>query len=175
MCDDRISEPSSAPAAVSLPTLIRWPSIGADDRGVGFSVNDRNIVAPVLPLFAGLALLMIGNGLLGSLLGIRAHLDEFPTVVIGIVMAMYYVGFLVGSLTIPRWLVSVGHIRVYAGLAALASATAYFGRVTESAGTETYAEPRLFNVVRLCHSRPRIRGKPSRYRRRRERRIRIHN
>jgi MFS family permease len=67
---------------------------------------------------------MVGNGLLSSLLGIRAHIDDFPTVVIGIVMAMYFVGFLVGSLTIPKWLASVGHIRVFAGLAALASATA---------------------------------------------------
>jgi MFS family permease len=67
---------------------------------------------------------MVGNGLLSSLLGIRAYIDDFPTVVIGIVMAMYFVGFLVGSLTIPKWLASVGHIRVFAGLAALASATA---------------------------------------------------
>ena len=78
----------------------------------------------MLPLFVGLALLMVGNGLLGSLLGIRADLEGFPTVVIGVVMAMYYVGFLVGSLTIPRWLASVGHIRVFAGLSSLAAATA---------------------------------------------------
>lgn len=87
-------------------------------------VSQRGIVASVLPLFAGLALLMLGNGLLGSLLGVRADLEGFPTVVIGIVMSLYYVGFLVGSLTIPRRLVTVGHIRVFAGLAALAAATA---------------------------------------------------
>jgi MFS family permease len=87
-------------------------------------MNERNVVTPVLPLFAGLALLMVGNGLLGSLLGIRADLEGFATVVIGVVMAMYFVGFLVGSLTIPRWLASVGHIRVFAGLASLAAATA---------------------------------------------------
>jgi MFS family permease len=90
----------------------------------GATVNERNAVTPVLPLFAGLALLMVGNGLLGSVLGIRADLEGFATVVIGVVMAMYYVGFLVGSLTIPRWLASVGHIRVFAGLASLAAATA---------------------------------------------------
>jgi MFS family permease len=86
--------------------------------------SDRGFVTSVLPLFVGLALLMVGNGLLGSLLGIRADLEGFPTVVIGVVMAMYYVGFLVGSLTIPRWLASVGHIRVFAGLSSLAAATA---------------------------------------------------
>lgn len=87
-------------------------------------MSERGVVASVLPLFIGLALLMMGNGLLGSLLGVRANLEDFPTVVIGIVMSMYYVGFLVGSLTIPRRLVTVGHIRVFAGLASLAAATA---------------------------------------------------
>lgn len=90
----------------------------------GQSGPERGPVFAVFPLFTGLGLLMIGNGLLGSLLGIRADLEGFPTVVIGVVMAMYYVGFLVGSLTIPRWLVTVGHIRVFAGLSALAAATA---------------------------------------------------
>jgi len=86
--------------------------------------RERNVVASIWPLFGGLALLMVGGGLLGSLLGVRADLAGFPTIVIGVVMSMYYVGFLLGSLTIPRWLIKVGHIRVYAGLASLAAATA---------------------------------------------------
>lgn len=88
------------------------------------SLAKRSVLTPVLPLFVGLALLMVGNGLLGALVGVRADLEGFATVVIGVVMSMFYVGFLIGSLTIPRWLTSVGHIRVFAGLAALASATA---------------------------------------------------
>ena len=67
---------------------------------------------------------MVGNGLLGALIGVRADAEGFSTVVIGVVMSSYYVGFLLGSLAIPRWLVTVGHIRVFAGLAALAGATA---------------------------------------------------
>lgn len=87
-------------------------------------VRDQDVLTPVIPLFVGLSLLMIGNGLLGSLLGIRADLEGFATVAIGVVMSMYYVGFLIGSLTIPRWLATVGHIRVFAGLASLGAATA---------------------------------------------------
>jgi MFS family permease len=67
---------------------------------------------------------MVGNGLLSSLLGIRSDIEGFNTVVIGVVMSMYYVGFLVGSLTVPRWLVAVGHIRVFAGLTSLIAASA---------------------------------------------------
>ncbi len=84
----------------------------------------RSAAATVLPLFLALALLMVGNGLVGSLLGIRADLEGFPTIVAGVVMSSYYGGFLVGSLTIPRWIANVGHIRVFAGLAALSAATA---------------------------------------------------
>jgi MFS family permease len=111
-------------------------------------VNERSVVAPVLPLFAGLALLMVGNGLLGSLLGIRSDLEGFPTQVIGIVMAMYYVGFLLGSLVIPRWLITVGHIRVFAGLAALAAATA----LSYSLLVDPVAWGVLRFVVGLCMS-----------------------
>ena len=86
--------------------------------------SGSGILTSVGPLFVGLALLMVGNGLLGALIGVRADAEGFSTVVIGVVMSSYYVGFLLGSLAIPRWLVTVGHIRVFAGLAALAGATA---------------------------------------------------
>jgi len=84
----------------------------------------RDTASMVLPLFLALALLMVGNGLVGALLGVRADLEGFPTIVTGVVMTMYYGGFLLGSVTIPRWIANVGHIRVFAGLAALSAATA---------------------------------------------------
>ena len=84
----------------------------------------RGAVAGVLPLFFALAFLMVGNGLVGSLVGIRADLEGVPPIVAGVVMSAYYGGFLVGSLTIPRWIANVGHIQVFAGLAALFAATA---------------------------------------------------
>ncbi|MGB5736734.1 MAG: MFS transporter [Thiohalocapsa sp.] len=87
------------------------------------SARGRGVVSAVLPLFLALAFLMIGNGLVGSLVGVRADLEGFPTIVTGVVMTMYYGGFLLGSLTIPSWIANVGHIRVFAGLAALSAAT----------------------------------------------------
>jgi hypothetical protein len=38
-------------------------------------------------LFLGIALMMLGNGLQGSLLAIRAPLEGFPTTVTGILMS----------------------------------------------------------------------------------------
>lgn len=72
-------------------------------------------------LFFGIALMMAGNGLQGSLLGLRASIEGFDTNVLGIVMSGYFVGFLAGSLYAPRVVSKVGHIRVFAALASLAS------------------------------------------------------
>jgi len=73
-------------------------------------------------LFLGIALMMLGNGLQGTLLGLRATIEHFGTSTTGVVMAGYYLGFLGGSTLVPRFLARVGHIRVYAALASLASA-----------------------------------------------------
>ncbi len=78
-------------------------------------------VASVWALLLGMALLMIGNGLQGSLLGVRASLEGFPTPVIGLLMSGYYIGFLAGSTLTPKLVARVGHIRVFGALASLAS------------------------------------------------------
>ena len=74
------------------------------------------------PLLLGMGILMLGAGLQSTLLSLRATLEGFPTTVIGIVMSSYYVGFLFGTVTASRLLREVGHIRVFATLAAVASA-----------------------------------------------------
>src|SRR3546814_15168328 len=66
---------------------------------------------------------MAGNGLTSTLLGIRAGLEGFRPSVVGVVLAGYYLGFAVGSLAAPPTIVRVGHVRVLAGLASLASDT----------------------------------------------------
>ena len=78
----------------------------------------------VWALFLGIALLMLGNGLQGSLLGLRAGIEGFNSAVIGAVMAGYYAGFLIGSIVTPVLIARVGHIRVFAALASLASTSA---------------------------------------------------
>jgi MFS family permease len=69
-----------------------------------------------------MGVLMLGAGLQGTLLGVRATLEDFPTAVIGVVMSCYYIGYLLGTITAPRLIRNVGHIRVFAALAAVASA-----------------------------------------------------
>lgn len=73
------------------------------------------------PLLLGMGILMLGAGLLSTLLGVRATSEAFPTSVTGMVMSCYYVGYLVGTRLAPRLLRRVGPVRVFATLAALAS------------------------------------------------------
>ena len=85
-------------------------------------VGLAQVLRDAAPLLAALALLMAGNGLTGTLLGVRAGLEGFGVTITGMVLAGYYAGFLIGSVAAPSTIVRVGHVRVFAGLASLASA-----------------------------------------------------
>jgi MFS family permease len=78
-------------------------------------------IARTWPLLLGMGVLMLGAGLQSTLLGLRATLEGFPTVVTGIVMSGYYVGYVLGTVIAPPLLRRLGHIRVFATLAAIAS------------------------------------------------------
>ena len=61
----------------------------------------RHALRDTSSLLLGMGILMLGAGLQGTLLGVRATLEGFPTLVIGAVMAAYYVGYVAGSLVAP--------------------------------------------------------------------------
>ncbi len=65
---------------------------------------------------------MLGDGLQVTLLAVRADYEGFSATLTGLVMSSFYIGFLIGSVLTPRITARVGHIRVFAALAALASA-----------------------------------------------------
>ncbi|MCC5971999.1 MAG: MFS transporter [Pararhodobacter sp.] len=73
-------------------------------------------------LLLGLMLLMLGNGLQGTLLGIRGGIEGFATWQMSVVMSAYFLGFLVGSQMAPGMIQRVGHVRVFAALGSLISA-----------------------------------------------------
>jgi MFS family permease len=74
-------------------------------------------------LVLGFGILMLGDGLQASLLAIRADQEGFSATITGLVMSAFYLGFLLGSVWSPRITSRVGHIRVFAAFAALASAS----------------------------------------------------
>ncbi len=72
----------------------------------------------------GNTLLLLGIGLMGILLGIRAGVEGFSATTTGIVMSSYFFGYAVGTFICPSIIQRVGHIRAFAALASIASATA---------------------------------------------------
>lgn len=74
------------------------------------------------PLFLGMFMLMMGNGLQGTLLGVRGDMEGFSTFEISVVMSGYFAGFLGGSKLTPIMLARVGHVRVFAALGSTISA-----------------------------------------------------
>ena len=80
-----------------------------------------SFVSKTWVLFFGYAIICLGHGLQGTLVGVRAIIEDFSFLQTGIIITGYYVGYLSGSLIIPHFLKKVGHIRVFAALASLAS------------------------------------------------------
>ncbi len=75
-------------------------------------------------LFSSMGILLLGGGLLGTLLALRMGLEGVPSQIIGLVMACYSVGFVLATLVSARIIQAVGHIRCFAAFAALASVSA---------------------------------------------------
>ena len=82
----------------------------------------RSAVGATWALLLGFTILSLGDGLQGTLLAVRAFQEGFATATTGLVMSAFYAGFLGGSLWTPKIVARVGHIRVFAALAAVASA-----------------------------------------------------
>ncbi len=73
-------------------------------------------------LLLGMFLLQIGNGLQGSMMGVRGALEGFSTFELSLIGSAYFIGFLGGSKIAPRLIAQVGHVRVFAALGSLISA-----------------------------------------------------
>ncbi len=70
-------------------------------------------------LLAGVALLLAGSGLLGTLLAVRGRAEGFSDQALGLIMSGYFVGFLLGTYAAPGLIQRIGHIRAFAFFAAL--------------------------------------------------------
>ncbi len=101
----------------------------------------------ILVLLGGLSLLLIGYGLLGTLLGVRATIEQLSNIQTGLVMMGYYLGYIIGTLSGPGIVQRVGHIRTFAAFASLGAATTLmFGLLT---GTGWWFLFRVLNGVAM--------------------------
>ncbi len=73
-------------------------------------------------LLLGMLMLLLGNGMQGTLLGVRGAIEGHDAAAMSWVMSAYFLGFLAGSRRAPVMIRRVGHVRVFAALASTISA-----------------------------------------------------
>jgi MFS family permease len=81
----------------------------------------RATVSTLLALLLGFGLMQMGNTLQGTLLSIRGGIEGFLPAQIGAVGAGFWVGIVIGSLRCGKLIQSVGHVRAFLALGAIAS------------------------------------------------------
>ncbi len=82
------------------------------------------VIVSLFSLLLGVAVLLIGMGALGTLLGLRAGIEQFGPAVTGVVMGAYFLGYITGNYLCPPLIRRIGHIRAFAAMAAVTTAVA---------------------------------------------------
>lgn len=78
-------------------------------------------IIPVSSLLLGMAILLAGSGLIGTLLGLRASVEGFSGLTLGLVMSGFFAGYIIGAFACPPLIRRIGHIRAFTAMAALAA------------------------------------------------------
>ncbi|MFN3145893.1 MAG: MFS transporter [Paracoccaceae bacterium] len=99
-------------------------------------------------LLLGMGLLMVGNGLQATLMGVRGGIEGFSTLELSLITSAYFLGFLFGSRAAPEMIRRVGHVRVFAALGSLLSAVLILFPVI----TDPYVWVLFRVIVGLCLS-----------------------
>lgn len=79
-------------------------------------------LAKIAALLATAMIMLLANGLQGTLVPVRANFEGFSATAISLMGAAYFAGFVAGCVLCPRLIERAGHIRAFAVLAALTAA-----------------------------------------------------
>ena len=80
------------------------------------------VLSAVWALLLGIVLIMLGNGMHFTLIGLRGGIEGFSSAELAIVTSGYFAGFLSGARLTPVLIRRVGHVRVFAALGSFMSA-----------------------------------------------------
>ena len=100
-----------------------------------------NMLASVWALLLGIVLIMLGNGMHFTLMGLRGGIEGFSSAELSIVTSGYFLGFLSGARYTPVLIQRVGHVRVFAALGSFISAALI--------AFTLWAEPWSWTVLRI--------------------------
>ncbi|MDH5661039.1 MAG: MFS transporter, partial [Gammaproteobacteria bacterium] len=77
------------------------------------------IIRAHFSLLTATAILLLGSGLLGTLVSLRAGIESFPQPMIGLIMSGFFLGYVLGSYLCPQVIRNFGHIRSFSVFAAM--------------------------------------------------------
>ena len=106
------------------------------------------VLGSIWALLVGIVLIMLGNGMHFTLIGLRGGIEGFSATELAIVTSGYFAGFLSGAQLAPRMIRRVGHVRVFAALGSFMSA----GLIAFPLITEPWAWTLLRILVGFCMS-----------------------
>jgi MFS family permease len=78
-------------------------------------------LSPVAALLISVSILLMGNGLQGTLIPVRANMEAFSPMEVGLLGTAYFLGFTLGCIYGPSLVRRSGHIRAYLAMTSLAS------------------------------------------------------
>lgn len=107
-----------------------------------------NMLSGVWALLLGVLLIMLGNGMHFTLIGLRGGIEGFSAAELAIVTSGYFAGFLSGARFTPLLIRRVGHVRVFAALGSFMSA----GLIAFPLVIEPWAWTLLRVLVGFCMS-----------------------
>ena len=99
-------------------------------------------------LLVGMVLIMMGNGMHFTLIGVRGGIEGFSSAELAVVTSGYFMGFLSGARLAPVMIRRVGHVRVFAALGSFMSA----GLIAFPLVTEPWAWTLLRILLGFCMS-----------------------
>ncbi|WP_338272559.1 MFS transporter [Roseicyclus marinus] len=107
-----------------------------------------NVISGVWALLVGIVLIMLGNGMHFTLIGLRGGIEGFSAAELAVVTSGYFVGFLSGARMTPALIQRVGHVRVFAALGSFMSA----GLIAYTLVAEPWAWTILRILLGFCMS-----------------------
>ncbi|PZX09934.1 putative MFS family arabinose efflux permease [Palleronia aestuarii] len=99
-------------------------------------------------LLVGIVLIMLGNGMQFTLMGLRGDIEGFSAPELGIITSGYFAGFLAGARYGPVLIGRVGHVRVFGALGGLMSA----GLITFPLLSDPWSWTALRVLIGFCMS-----------------------
>ena len=106
------------------------------------------VLSGIWALLIGIVLIMLGNGMHFTLIGLRGGLEGFSAAELAVVTSGYFVGFLSGARLTPKLIQRVGHVRVFAALGSFISA----GLITFPLVADPWAWTALRLILGFCMS-----------------------